>query len=155
MKRKFKYKKLSLDQARRVAKITPFPVGVILKWTSMDVFNLISTMIEGDYEFVFNKYRKYKLIDTKNPSHKPTTLDWYECEDHSLKNVRTRERVYSLFLHSDFEFVPSSRNPNLYELKYKSPALTYYSTNFTEGCIRFLEKISELKDNSESDAQVI
>jgi len=155
MKKKFKYKKLSLDQARRVAKITPFPVDVILKWTSMDVFNIIPMMIKGDYEFVFNKYRKYKLIDIKNPSHKPTTEDWYMCEDHSIKSVRTRERVYSLFLHSDFEFVPSSRNPNLYELKYKSPALTYYATNFTESCIKFLEKLYEIENNLESDAKVI
>jgi hypothetical protein len=155
MKRKFKYKKLSLDQARRVAKITPFPVEVILKWTSTDVFNLIPMMIGKDYQFVFDKHRDYKLIDTKNPSHKPTTEDWYMCEDYSIKSVRTRKRVYAWFTYSGVEFVPSSRNPELYELKYTSPALSYYTANFTEGCINFLEKLYEIENNLESDAQVI
>lgn len=150
MKRKFKYKKLSLDQARRVAKITSIPVEVILKWASMDVFNQIPKVIGKDYEFVFDKHRDYKLIDTKNPSHKPTSEDWYLCEDHSIKSVRTRKRIYAWFTYSGVEFVPSSRNPELYELSYTSPALSYYTANFTEGCIKFLEKLYEINKELEA-----
>ena len=140
MKRKLKNKKLSLDQARRVAKITSTPVEVILKWTLMDVFNKIREIIGEGYRFELSKCRKYKLIDTKNPSRKPSFNDWVECEDNSIKQIRTRKRIISLFFYIDLSLVPGSTE--LYEQKRSSsPALTYYTTNFTEGCIKFLEKL--------------